>query len=76
MCHAARDCGNLDDPPNGMVNVPSTTFGSQARYTCDIGFILGDMADTRTCQANRGWSGSEPECTGEDFREHCIITFV
>ena len=64
--HTVVDCGGLLDPPNGMVDDPVTTFGSQATYTCDMGFTLGNMIDTRTCQIDRSWSGSEPECTGKN----------
>ena len=55
-------CPNLQDPPNGIVNLSmGTVFESQATYTCSGGLILSGN-DTRTCEANGQWSGSEPTC--------------
>lgn len=57
----AVNCGALPKPDNGSVDVPSTTFESQATYACDPNFgMVGDA--TRTCQANGTWSGSAPTC--------------
>ena len=48
---------------NGTVTF-STEFNSEATYTCDTGFdLLGN--NTRTCQADRRWSGEEPLCECE-----------
>lgn len=56
------DCGELDDPANGMVMTMGTTEGSMAVYTCETGFFLeGGMS--RRCQANGAWSGNEPICS-------------
>ncbi|XP_064386119.1 sushi, von Willebrand factor type A, EGF and pentraxin domain-containing protein 1-like isoform X4 [Halichondria panicea] len=58
-------CGSLDDPINGRVTTTGTTLSSIATYTCDTGYTLtGDM--TRTCQANRDWTGLEPSCNPVD----------
>ena len=55
------DCGDLDDPIYGQVQLDGTTEGSKARYSCDDGFILrGDRV--RKCQNNGKWSGQEPIC--------------
>ena len=57
----AVDCGDLTPPPFGQINLPGTTFGSTATYSCNGDRELtGDM--TRTCQANGTWSGTSPEC--------------
>ena len=58
---AAVDCGDLDDPDNGRVDLSGTTFGSKAVYSCDRGyFLVGDSK--RVCQANGEWSGDAPVC--------------
>ena len=62
MYTTAVDCGNLDDPENGQVDLnQGTRFGAKAFYRCDNGFFLvGD--DRRECQANGQWSGEAPIC--------------
>ena len=64
MCcyYAVVDCGNLQDPENGMVTVTETTFESTASYSCNGSNYLLVGATVRTCQANGIWSGSAPEC--------------
>ena len=55
------DCGSLTNPANGQVSTTGTTEGQTATYGCDTGYnLVGD--NTRTCQANGDWSGSEPTC--------------
>ena len=59
------DCGPLPNPANGQVSHSAgTTFGQTATYRCNhAGYnLVGDS--TRTCQANREWSGSAPTCQG------------
>ena len=59
--YTAIDCGVLRNPVNGRVQLPRTVVGSQAVYSCDMGFVLiGD--DTRTCGLDGQWSGSQPSC--------------
>ena len=63
IIYAVVDCGPLSDPLNGNVDVNQTVINSTATYTCLIGYILsGD--NTRICQADGVWSGSEPTCEG------------
>ena len=69
---AAVDCGTLSRPPNGRVDVTTTTFGSTALYGCDQGYALSGSA-MRNCQANGTWSGTEPTC-GEPVDVDLIIT--
>ena len=69
---AAVDCGTLSHPPNGRVDVTTTTFGSAALYDCDQGYALSGSA-MRNCQANGTWSGTEPTC-GEPVFVELIIT--
>ena len=60
----ASNCPPLDDPANGRVDVPGTTVGSNATYSCDTGYEL-DGDKVRTCQMSRTWSGSAPVCRCE-----------
>ena len=60
---AVVDCGPLNNPGNGRVVLTGTTFGSTATYSCQKGFALVGSS-TRTCQANRVWSGQAPVCQG------------
>lgn len=59
------ECPGLANPPNGMVMVTGTTFGSGANYTCDINYYhsAGDLV--RTCMEDLSWSGTAPTCTCE-----------
>ncbi len=63
------DCGLLDDPLNGVVMFPGGTLeGSQATYTCNLGYeVQGESS--RTCDSSSGtWTGSAPTCERESFR--------
>lgn len=55
------DCGSLNDPVNGSVVGPTSTFPSMVTYSCDEGFELEGEA-SRMCQANGKWTGSDPMC--------------
>ena len=58
------ECGPLNIPENGKVDVKETFLGSMANYTCDPGYtLMGDAM--RTCLRDGTWSGNEPICTGE-----------
>ena len=57
----AVDCGDLDDPENGDVDLTGTSFGSRALYSCNRGFTLVGI-NRRVCQANGQWSGEAPSC--------------
>ena len=43
------------------MDVTNTTAGSLAFYRCMGGFLVGGN-DTRVCQEDDSWSGSEPVC--------------
>ena len=64
LSHSAVDCGPLNNPTNGQVMVPATTFNNMATYSCNSGYTLNG-AQTRTCQASGVWSNAEPTCQGE-----------
>lgn len=55
------DCGPLSPIGNGRVNVSSTTFGSNAMYSCNTGYTLKGN-DNRTCTGNGTWSAVTPTC--------------
>lgn len=55
------DCGPLVSPENGTVMASSTMVGGTATYACNTGYELVGSA-SRTCQADRTWSGSPPTC--------------
>ena len=59
------DCGTLNTATNGQVShLNGTTFGQKATYSCNTGYnLLGE--NSRTCQADGMWSGSEPTCISE-----------
>ncbi|XP_068694975.1 sushi, von Willebrand factor type A, EGF and pentraxin domain-containing protein 1-like isoform X1 [Montipora foliosa] len=61
----ARDCGPLSVPTNGSSSGNLTTFPNTVVFGCDDGFILVG-SDTRGCQANGSWSGSQTFCQAKD----------
>lgn len=62
---APVDCGTLDPPTDGTIDVPATTFESVATYSCDTGFSLAGPS-MRTCQADGTWSDDPPICSSID----------
>ena len=60
-CERAN-CGVLDDPGNGLVNLgEGTRFEADATYSCNSGYrLVGDA--TRTCTSAGTWSGLAPSC--------------
>lgn len=58
----AIDCGFLAAPAYGEVKfVPNTKLGAYAKFSCNKGFkLVGD--ESRRCQKNGDWSGSQPIC--------------
>ena len=51
-----------------------TVFESQATYTCNDGFAISSGDDTRTCEANGEWSGSEPTCGKQPINSNHAAT--
>ena len=56
------DCGPLDDPINGAVDISQgTSYGNMVSYSCNQGHrLLGNSR--RSCQADSFWTGSDPTC--------------
>ena len=73
---AVIDCGNLDDPDNGQVELSNTTLGSTANFTCSQGYSLSNGNNTRTCEANGQWSGDPPFCECKHTDLGVTETFV
>ncbi|XP_064386870.1 sushi, von Willebrand factor type A, EGF and pentraxin domain-containing protein 1-like [Halichondria panicea] len=60
------DCGPLQNPTNGMVDLSSSTiFMSIAIFTCDSGYTLEGIGFSQ-CLADGGWSSTEPICNAVD----------
>ena len=57
----AVDCGPLDNPANGRVQVSFTTYRSRAYYYCNKGYDrIGSFR--RTCGSNGQWVEEETIC--------------
>ena len=58
-------CEVLDPPMNGgvmcMTSDTATFYGDTCIYTCNTGYEL-TSSDTRTCQSNGSWNGSDTMC--------------
>ena len=57
----AKECPLLSDPQNGLVDAPSNTVRSIARYSCQTGYNLVGMNE-QECLTSAKWSGSPPSC--------------
>ena len=61
------ECNQLSEPANGRVELCSSGRagvgfeGGTCSYTCNTGYVLIG-GDTRTCQSNGSWSGSDIAC--------------
>lgn len=69
VCVAVIDCGSLEPPANGGVELSSTLLGSQANYTCDPLFTLVG-SETRICMENGEWTPDAPTCEREYKAKH------
>ena len=60
-------CDNLSTPSNGEITSCSSGRvgvgyeGDTCSFTCNTGYEL-TSSDTRTCQSNGSWSGSDDVC--------------
>jgi len=62
----AATCSSFADPNNGVMTcslgddgIPS--YEDTCSFTCNTGYELTG-SDTRTCQSDGSWSGSEAKC--------------
>lgn len=65
LIHTAVDCGPLDNPENGRVEVFNTTLGSPADYRCDQGHEL-EGVDRRVCVETGEWTDDAPVCNRKE----------
>ena len=56
------DCGALESPEFGDVNINETTFGSIANYSCQTGYVLNGTSE-RVCEEDGQWTDLMPQCT-------------
>ena len=75
-CFLLLACPSLTAPSNGMIScllggdgVPDP--GDTCTYTCDTGYEVTN-SNTRTCQSDGTWSGSDTTCT----RGQQLLTYV
>ena len=61
-------CPSLTAPNNGMISCSLGSDGvpnpeDTCTYTCDVGYMLTNNVETRTCQNDESWSGSVAVCS-------------
>ena len=64
--HIDIQCDDLSTPTNGNVTCSSGRVGvgyegDTCSFTCNTGYELTG-SDTRTCQSDRSWSGTDTVC--------------
>ena len=65
-------CYNLSEPTNGEITSCSSGRvgvgyeGDTCSFTCNTGYELTG-SDTRTCQSDRSWNGSDIKCSRSMF---------
>ena len=64
--HILVPCPSLTDPSNGMISCSLgddgvASYEDTCSYTCNTGYGLTG-SDTRICQSDRSWSGSDATC--------------
>ena len=57
-------CPQPNNVVNGVVAVPTVTFGSTYTVTCDSGYELTGSS-SRQCIESGYWDGQEPYCQGK-----------
>ena len=70
-------CSTLTDPDNGMIScslgddgVPS--YEDTCSFTCNTGYELTG-SDTRTCQSDGSWNGSDDVCRRGIYFIICLL---
>ena len=67
-----KNCSTLSAPTNGMVTyspVGDTTCGSNATYSCNVGYQLSTSGDeTRYCGEDAVWNGTAKNCSSKRYR--------
>ena len=78
--HTSVSCSSLTNPNNGMIDcslgddgVPS--YEDTCDFTCNTGYELTG-SDTRTCQSNGSWDGTNTVCRRGMIIFVCTIKFA
>ena len=76
-CFILVPCSSLTGPDNGVITcslgddgVPS--YEDTCSFTCNTGYELTG-SDTRTCQSNGSWSGSDDVCRRGSYISYTMI---
>ncbi len=81
ILHAAITCETLPAPENGMVSYSTNnnatgtfSFGTEAYFSCDVGFFLIGDETIRTCVGGNitvgKFNGTTPACEGSIIMFH------
>ena len=73
--YVSVDCGDLDDPTNGMVSNHTAIFDSTATYTCDTGYSPTGN-DTTTCLISGNWSSEPIICTSKNSITDVAVNLI
>jgi len=65
-CKFAVPCPSIADPNNGVMTCllgddGVSSYQDTCSFTCYTGYVITG-SDTRTCQSDGSWSGSESMC--------------
>ena len=78
--HTSVSCSSLTGPNNGMFNCSlgddrGPSYEDTCSFTCNTGYELTG-SDTRTCQNNGNWSGTNTVCRRGMVITLCTIKFA
>ena len=68
-------CQPLTAPDNGMIDCTGNVFEDTCTFSCDDNYDLVG-SETRTCQSDRTWSGTEPTCILGDIYTYVHIKYT
>ena len=73
LLYYLAQCPVLTSPDKGMISCTGNEFGDTCTITCDDGYELSG-SETRTCQDDGAWSGTDAICIEGINEVHvCII---
>ena len=81
MCLFIVPCPLLNNPNNGIISCSLgddnvTSYEDTCNFTCNTGYELTG-SDTRTCQSDGSWSGTDDICRKGDYiRTSCRLAVV
>ena len=70
------DCGNVEDPKNGWVNVSGVGEAATAEYYCRDGYRLVDGSQTHSCGEDSQWIGVAPTCQGKPLHNTLLFYYA